>query len=145
MSANLISFLEEFKPIDGVQTLLRDIVLLQAKFDENAKGDLFFQTSKEMQAKLLNLGKEKYAKLVEIANESSLEQLNLQLEKVRTEIKTFTSEHEMNSITGQKVNSLNTQIDSIKLIIEAKEKYDILKPLDELMKDEQGLIKLFKK
>ena len=45
----------------------------------------------------------------------------------------FIAEHEMNSITGQKVNNLNSQLDAIQSFKQAKEKYGTLKPLDELM------------
>jgi hypothetical protein len=57
MSINLIAFLEDFKPVNEVQRLLRGIVLLHVKLDEYAEEDLLLQTSKELQINLLKLEK----------------------------------------------------------------------------------------
>lgn len=143
MSINLIAFLEDFKPVNEVQRLLRDIVLLHVKLDEYAEEDLFLQTSKEVQINLLKLEKNKYTKLTETINESSLEEHTARLEHIRAEIKTFTSEHEMNSITGQQVNVLNRQLETVKTFMIVKDRYDSLMPLDELMQDEKALMKVF--
>lgn len=141
MSDTLISFLEGFEPTNEVQTLLRSIVLLEVKKD--GEQDASFQKTKDKQTEFLNLSKEKYALLVEVVNDGSLEQFNSHIQKVKDEIKQFTSEHEMNSITGQKVNSLNGQLEATKSFKVAKEKYGTLKPLDELMKDEKVLMEIF--
>jgi len=143
MSDTIISFLKDYEPVNEVQTLLRNIVLLQAKFEMNAEDDLLFQTSKEMQSKLLDMSMKKYALLVEVVNGSSLEQLNSHVEKVHSEIKKFASEHEMNSITGQKANTLNSQLEATKSFKNAKEQYGTLKPLDEILKDEATLLEIF--
>lgn len=141
MSNTLISFLEGFEPTNEVQTLLRSIVLLEVKID--GEQDASFQVTKDKQPEFLNLSKEKYTLLVEVLNDGSLEQFNSHIQKVKDEIKQFTSEHEMNSITGQKVNSLNGQLEATKSFKVAKEKYGTLKPLDELMKDEKVLMEIF--
>jgi hypothetical protein len=143
MSDTLISFLENFEPTNEVQILLQDIILLQAKFNKNDEEDLFFQTSKELHLKLLNLGKEKYAKLVQFVNDGSIEQFTSHIQKIKVEIKQFTNKYEMNSITGQKVNSLNRQLETVKTIMIVKEKYSTLKPLNELIEDEKLIMKLF--
>ncbi len=143
MSINLIAFLEDFKPVNEVQRLLRGIVLLHVKLDEYAEEDLFLQTSKELQINLLKLEKKKYAKLVEIINESSLEEHTKRLEQIRAEIKKFTSEYEMNSITGQQINVLNRQLETVNTFMIVKDRYDTLKPLDELIQDEKALMKVF--
>lgn len=141
MSDTLISFLEGFEPVNEVQTLLRNIVLLQVKLD--SEQDAFVQQTKDVQTEFLNLSKEKYALLVEVVNDGSLEQFNSHIQRIRDEIKQFTSEHEMNSITGQKVNSLNGQLEAAKSFKSAKEKYGTLKPLDDLLKDEATLMQIF--
>ena len=143
MSDTLISFLEGFEPTNEVQTLLHTIFTIQAKFEKNDEEDSFFQTSKEVQFKLLEMAKKKYTLLTEVVNDGSLEQFNSHIQKVKDEIKQFISEHEMNSITGQKVNSLNGQLEATKSFKVAKEKYGTLKPLDELMKDEKVLMEIF--
>ena len=143
MSDTLISFLEGFEPTNEVQTLLHTIFTIQAKFEKNDEEDSFFQTSKEVQFKLLEMAKKKYTLLTEVVNDGSLEQFNSHIQKVKDEIKKFTSEHKMNSITGQKVNSLNGQLEATKSFKAAKEKYGTLKPLDELMKDEKVLMEIF--
>jgi len=112
-------------------------------FEKNNEDDLFFQTSKEMQFKLLEMAKKKYSLLTEVVNNGSLEQFNSHIQRIKDEIEQFTSEHEMNSITGQKVNDLNSQLKSVRAFIEAKEKYNTLKTLDELMKDERVLMEIF--
>ena len=141
MSDTLISFLEGFEPVNEVQTLLRNIVLLQAKLD--SEQDAFVQQTKDVQTEFLNLSKEKYALLVEVVNDGSLEQFNSHIQRIRDEIKQFTSEHEMNSITGQKVNSLNGQLEAAKSFKSTKEKYGTLKTLDDLLKDEATLMQIF--
>lgn len=141
MSDTLISFLEGFEPVNEVQTLLRNIVLLQAKLD--SEQDAFVQQTKDVQTEFLNLSKEKYALLVEVVNDGSLEQFNSHIQRIRDEIKRFTSEHEMNSIIGQKVNSLNGQLEAAKSFKAAKEKYGTLKILDELLTDEATLMQIF--
>lgn len=142
MSDTLISFLEAFEPTNEVQTLLRNIVLLEAKLGDEQQ-DVSFQKIKDKQIEFLNLSKEKYALLIEVVNDGSLEQFTSHIQKVKDEIKKFTSEHKMNSITGQKVNSLNGQLEATKSFKAAKEKYGTLKPLDELMKDEKVLMEIF--
>jgi len=143
MSDTLISFLEGFEPTNEVQTVLHTIFTIQAMFEKNNEDDLFFQTSKEMQFKLLEMAKKKYSLLTEVVNNGSLEQFNSHIQRIKDEIEQFTSEHEMNSITGQKVNDLNSQLKSVRAFIEAKEKYNTLKTLDELMKDERVLMEIF--
>ena len=143
MSDTLISFLENFEPTNEVQILLQDIILLQAKFNKNDDEDLFFQTSKELHVELLNLGKEKYAKLVKFVNDGSIEQFTSHIQKIKVEIKQFTNKYEMNSITGQKVNSLNRQLQTVETIMIVKEKYSTLKPLNELIEDEKSIMELF--
>jgi len=143
MSDTLISFLEGFKPVNDVQTLLQDIVLLQAKFDNDDGTDVFFQVTKDKQAEFLNLAKKKYALLVETVNEGDLAVFASHIQRIKDEIQNFTSEHEMNSMLGMKVNNLNSQLKSIKLFKESTEKYGKLKPLDELMKDEKALMEIF--
>ncbi len=142
MSDTLISFLEGFEPTNEVQTLLRNIVLLEAKLGDEQQ-DVSFQKTKDKQIEFLNLSKEKYALLIEVVNDGSLEQFTSHIQKVKDEIKKFTSEHEMNSITGQKVNALNGQLEATKSFKVAKEKYNTLKPLNELMKDEKVLMEIF--
>jgi len=141
MSDTLISFLEGFDPTNDVQTLLRSIVLLEAKID--GEQDASFQKTKDKQIEFLNLSKEKYALLTEVVNDGSLEQFTSHIQKVKDEIKKFTSEHEMNSISGQKVNSLNGQLEATISFKVAKGKYGTLKPLDEFMKDEKVLMEMF--
>jgi hypothetical protein len=143
MSNTLISFLEGFEPTNEVQTLLRNIVILQAKFDNPDESDVFFQGSKDKQAEYLKLAKEKYSLLAETVNDGDLDGFDSHIHRVKDEIKKFTSEHEMNSITGQKVNNLNSQLDAVQSFKQAKEKYNILKSLDELMKDEKALMEIF--
>lgn len=143
MSDTLISFLEGFEPTNEVQTLLRDIVLLQAKFDNPDESDVFFQRSKDKQAEYLKLAKEKYSLLAETVNDGDSEGFDSHIQRIKDEREKFIAEHEMNSITGQKVNNLNSQLDAVQSFKQAKEKYGTLKPLDELIKDEKVLMEVF--
>ena len=143
MSDTLISFLEGFEPTNEVQTLLRDIVLLQAKFDNPDEYDVFFQGSKDKQTEYLKLAKEKYSLLAETVNDGDLKGFDSHIQRIKDEREKFIAEHEMNSITGQKVNNLNSQLDAVQSFKQAKEKYGTLKPLDELMKDENALMEIF--
>lgn len=143
MSDTLISFLEGFEPTNEVQTLLRDIVLLQAKFDNPDESDVFFQGSQDKQTEYLKLAKEKYSLLAETVNDGDLEGFDSHIQRIKDEREKFVAEHEMNSITGQKVNNLNSQLDAVQSFKQAKEKYGTLKPLDELMKDEKVLMEVF--
>lgn len=141
MSVTLISFLEGFEPINEVQTLLRNIVLLEAKID--SEQDASFQVTKDKQTEYLKLAKEKYSLFAETVNDGNSEGFDSHIQRIKDEKEKFIAEHEMNSITGQKVNNLNSQLDAVQSFKQVKEKYDTLKPLDELMKDEKVLMEVF--
>jgi proline dehydrogenase len=75
--------------------------------------------------------------------ESNSEGFDSHIQRIKDEREKFIAEHEMNSITGQKVNNLNSQLDAVTSFKQAKEKYGTLKPLDELMNDEKVLMEVF--
>lgn len=72
-----------------------------------------------------------------------MEEHTERLEQIRAEIKKYTSKHEMNSITGQQINVLNRQLETVNTFMIVKDRYDTLKPLDELIQDEKALMKVF--
>ena len=143
MSNTLISFLESFEPTNEVQTLLHTIITIQAKFEKDDVEDLHFQTTKNMHLNQLETAKERYTMLLGLVNEGSLADCNADIQRIKDEIKHFKSKYEMNSITGMWVNKLNTQLERACTFKEIKEKYNTLKPLDELMKDEKALLEMF--
>ena len=143
MSNTLISFLEFFEPTNEVQTLLHTIITIQAKFEKDDAEDLRFQTTKDMHLNQLETAKERYTMLLGLVNEGSLADCNADIQRIKDEIKNFKSKYEMNSITGMWVNKLNTQLERACTFKEIKEKYNTLKPLDELLKDEKALMEMF--
>ncbi len=129
----------------GSLGLLREIIVLQAKLDNIDEQDFYFQKGKDNHISHLESMKMKYAQMVETVNKNSVDYF---LEQIKE------SESKMNEICSRgstypvfaKVLVQGTSISQIKYfqdLIQLKARFGTLKPLDELMKDENALMEIF--
>jgi len=141
----IIPLLTKQEHSDGALGLLREIIVLQAKLDNIDEQDFYFQKGKDNHISHLESMKMEYAQMVETVNKNSVDYF---LEQIKE------SESKMNEICSRgstypvfaKVLVQGTSISQIKYfqdLIQLKARFGTLKPLDELMKDENALMEIF--
>lgn len=132
-------------PENGTQSLVRDILVLQGKLDRLSEQDFYFQKGRESHQRRLDKMKEDYAQIVETANGNDVDFF---LEGIREaelkmqEICSPESRHPMFAKAFVEAAS-NSKIIHLQDLLHAKSLFGKLKSLDELVKDEASLLKIF--
>ena len=139
----IIPLLTTQEHLDGVLGLLRDIIALQAKLDNLSGQDFYFQKGKANHVARLESLKRKYAQIVETVNGNTVDYF---LEQVRTHesnIQKLTSKGYLNTIDQIALVMMKGEITKYNNLLHAKGRFGTLKPLDEVMMDESGLLEIF--
>lgn len=130
-------------PADGVRSLLREIIVLQAKLDNLDKQDFYFQKGQKSNEKRLDEMKVEYIQIVEMVNNNDVDFFLEQIEEAERKIKAIEAKGYLSSIDRLAYNSFHSQVEYFKSLLQAKGQYKKLKTLDELMQDEQALMEIF--
>lgn len=64
----IVPLLVGIAPADGVRSLLREIIVLQAKLDSPERQDFYFQKGRKSNEKRLEEMKVEYSRIVELVN-----------------------------------------------------------------------------
>lgn len=139
----IVPLLTKQEHLDGVLGLLRDIIVLQAKLGNLDRQDFYFQKGKTNHIARLESLKRKYAQIVETVNGNSVDYF---LERVKTyenNIQKLTSKGYLNTTDQMALVMMKSEITKYNNLLHAKGRFGTLKPLDEVMEDESGLIEIF--
>lgn len=132
-------------PADVVQSLLREIIVLQAKLDGIAKQDFYFQMGhKSHETRLVEL-KSEYDRIVELVNNHDVDYFLEQIKEAEEKFQQICSRESNHPVFAKVLTEahLNTEIAYLKMLIQAKGQYKKLMPLDEIMHNQNALLEIF--
>jgi hypothetical protein len=132
-------------PSRGIQTLLVDIIVLQAKLENLSNQDFYFQKGKSNHAAHLESLKEQYEDFVETANGNDVDFFLERIREAELKMQKYCSpDRRLPLFAKAFVKASSTfQINYLQELIYFKGKFGTLKPLDELIKNEATLIQIF--
>ena len=139
----IIPLLTRQEHLDGVLGLLRDIIVLQAKLDNLDRQDFYFQKGKTNHVARLETLKSEYAKIVETVNGNTVDYFLEQVRIYESNIQKLTSKGYLNTIDQMALSMMKGEISKYNNLLHAKGRFGTLKPLDEVMEDESGLVEVF--
>jgi predicted GTPase len=139
----ILPLLKEQQPANGVQGLLREIIVIQSKLDNLDKQDFYFQKGKTNHIARLESLKRKYAQIVEAINGNTVDYFLEQVRTYESNIQKLTSKGYLNTIDQMALGMMKGEIYKYNNLLYGKGRFGTLKPLDELMKDEQALMQIF--
>lgn len=140
----IVPLLTQQEHLDGVLGLLRDIIVLQAKLDNLDKQDFYFQKGKINHLEHLESMKKQYSQIVKTVNGNSVDYFLEQVNEYESKAHKLTSKGYLNMIDRIALNTVNNEVSKYMNLIQIKGKFGTLKPLDELMQDENTLLEIFK-
>lgn len=132
-------------PADVVQSLLREIIVLQAKLDTIDEQDICFQKDQKSHEKKLDEMKVEYSQIVELVNNNDVDYFLEQIKEAEEIFRKVCSPGSSQPVFVKLMVDANTksQIGYFKDLIQIKGQYKKLMTLDELMHDEQVLLDIF--
>lgn len=139
----IIPLLTTQEHLDGVLGLVRDIIVLQAKLDNLDGQDFYFQKGKTNHITHLESLKRKYAQIVKTINGNTVDYFLEQVRTYENNIQKLTSKGYLNTIDQMALVMMKGEISKYNNLLHAKGRFGTLKPLDEVMKDENGLLEIF--
>lgn len=139
----IVPLLTTQEHLDGVLGLLRDIIILQAKLDSLDRQDFYFQKGITNHIAHLEMMKRQYAQIVETVNGNSVDYFLEQVRTYENNIQKLTSKGYLNTIDQIALGMMKGEISKYNNLLHAKGRFGTLKPLDELMTDESGLMEIF--
>lgn len=139
----IIPLLTKQEHLDGVLGLLRDIIVLEAKLDNLDRQDFYFQKGKTNHIARLESLKRKYAQIVETVNGNTVDYFLEQVKTYENNIQKLTSKGYLNTIDQMALGMMKGEISKYNNLLHAKGRFGTLKPLDEVMEDESGLVEIF--
>lgn len=139
----IVPLLKEQQPANGVQGLLREIIVLQSKLDNIDKQDFYFQKGRKSNETRLDEMKVEYSRIVEMVNGNDVDFFLGQIKEAERKIKAIEAKGYLSSIDRLAYNSFHSQVEYFKSLLQAKGQYKNLKTLDELMQDENALMEIF--
>lgn len=140
---SIVPLLVESSPVNGVQSLLLEIIVLQAKLDHIEEQDFYFQKGRVSHEKRLDGMKSQYSQIVELVNANDVDFFLEQIKEAKRKIKAIEVKGYLSSIERLAYDSFNDQVEYFKSLLQSKGQYKKLMTLDELMKHEQLLVKIF--
>lgn len=140
---SIVPLLVESSPANGVQSLLREIIVLQAKLDRIDEQNFYFQKGRKSHEKRLDGMKSQYSQIVELVNNNEVDFFLEQIKEAERKSKAIEAKGYLSSIERLAYDSFNGQIEYFKSLLQSKGQYKKLMTLDELMKHEQLLVKIF--
>lgn len=132
-------------PADVVQSLLREIIVLQAKLDGIGKQDFYFQIGlKSHETKLAEL-KAEYGRIVELVNNYDVDYFLEQIKEAEEKFQQICSRERNHPVFAKVLTEahLNAEIAYLKMLIQAKGQYKKLIPLNQIMQNQPVLIQIF--
>ncbi len=132
-------------PADVVQSLLREIIVLQAKLDGIGKQDFYFQMGlKSHETKLAEL-KAEYDRIVELVNNHDVDYFLEQIKEAEEKLQQICSRESNHPVFAKVLTEahLKAEIAYLKMLIQAKGQYKKLMPLDEIMHNQNALLEIF--
>ena len=144
-SERILSFFTGNLPTNGIQALLCDIIVLQAKLENLKNQGFYFQKGKSNHAAHLESLKEQYADIVETANGNDVDFFLERIRGAELKMQKFCSPDSSLPLFAKAVVkvSLTSEISHLQDLLQVKGQFGKLKPLDELMKDETFLLRTF--
>ena len=141
----LTPLLTGFQSTTGIQSLLRNIVVLQAKLANPSGQDFYFQKGLDSHQRHLDEMKAEYAEMVSIANGNTLDDLLAQIKELEEKAQKICSPESTHPIFVKTMvqASSKAQISYLQDLVSAKGTFGTLKPLEELLKDEATLLRIF--
>lgn len=139
------SLITESPPADVVQSLLREIVVLQAKLDHLDQQDFYFQMGQKHHEKRLEEMKAQYHQIVDLVNNHEVDYFLEQIREAEEKFHAICSRESKHPVFVKVLvdKHLNSEIAYLKMLVQAKGDYQKLLPLQELMQDEQALLRVF--
>lgn len=141
----ILPLFKEQQPANGVHGLLREIIVIQSKLDNLDKQDFYFQKGRKSNEKRLDEMKVEYSRIVEFVNGNDVDFFLGQIKDAEELFRKVCSPGSTQPVFAKIMVDANTKsrIRFFKDLIQVKGQYKNLKTLDELMKDEQALMKIF--
>ncbi len=132
-------------PKCGTNSLIRDILVLQGKLVRLSEQDFYFQKGRESHQRRLDKMKEEYAQIVETANGNDVDFFLEGIREVELKMQEICSPESRHSMFAKAFveAASNSKISHLQDLLHAKSLFGKLKSLDELMKDEASLLKIF--
>lgn len=132
-------------PADVVQTLLREIIVLQAKLDGIDKQDFYFQMGRKSHETKLDELKAEYGRIVELVNNHDVDYFLEQIKEAEEKFQQICSRESKHPVFVKVMVDahLNAEIAYLKMLIQAKGQYKKLMPLDEIMHNQNALLEIF--
>lgn len=142
---SIVPLVTESSPVNGVQNLLREIIVLQAKLDRIDEQDFYFQKGRKSHETRLNQMKVEYSRIVELVNNNDVDYFLEQIKAAEEIFRKVCSLESTQPVFAKLMVDANTksQIRYFKDLIQIKGQYKKLLTLDELMQDEQVLMDIF--
>ncbi len=132
-------------PADVVQSLLREIIVLQAKLDGIGKQDFYFQMGrKSHETKLAEL-KAEYGRIVELVNNHDVDYFLEQIKEAEEKFQQICSRESNHPVFAKVLTEahLNAEIAYLKMLIQAKGQYKKLLTLNLITQNQQALLDIF--
>ncbi|MCB9315660.1 MAG: hypothetical protein H6569_05945 [Lewinellaceae bacterium] len=142
---SIVPLVVESSPANGVQSLLREIIVLQAKLDRIDRQDFYFQMGQKSNQKRLDELKVKYNQIVDWVNNNDVDFFLEQIKEAENKSRQFCTSERSQPVFAKIMVDVNTksQINYFKMLLQAKSQYKKLKTLNELMNDETSLMEIF--
>lgn len=141
----IMPLLAETSPVNGVQNLLREIIVLQAKLDRIGKQDFYFQKGYESHKKRLDKLKSEFSQTVELVNNNDVDYFLEQIKEAEETYRRICPKDSNHPVFAKVLvdAELESQIQYFKMLLQAKGQYKKLMTIDELMQNENALLEIF--
>jgi cell division FtsZ-interacting protein ZapD len=140
---SIIPLLTKQEHSDGPLGLLREIIVLQSKIENQDGQDFYFQKGLANHISHLESLKKEYAQMVETVNTNTVDYFLEQVKEYEGTLKKLTSKRHLNTVDQIALGMITNQISKYKNLLHIKGQFGQLKPLEELMEDEETLIRVF--
>jgi len=141
----IVPLIAQSPPADVVQSLLREIVVLQAKLEHLDQQDFYFQKGQKAHESRLENMKAEYSRIVDLVNSHEVDYFLEQIREAEEKFHKICSRESKHPVFVKVLvdAQLTSEIDYLRMLVQAKGDYQKLLPLQELMQDEQALLKIF--
>jgi DNA-binding SARP family transcriptional activator len=139
----LVPILTKQGKSDEVLVLVREIIELQAKLDNLDNQTFYFKKAKLSNFNRLESLKKEYTKVADLINGQNVDFFLEKINYYETNSKQIYSKKIVNTIDQSALGAFKSNIGYLQNLIYIKGKYGTLKPLEELLQDEETLIEIF--
>lgn len=141
----IVPLIAQSPPADAVQSLLREIIVLQAKLDHLDQQEFYFQMGRKSHESRLENMKTEYSRIVDLVNNHEVDYFLGLIREAETKFQEICSRESKHPVFVKVAvdAQLTSEIVYLRMLIQAKGDYGKLLPLHELMQDERALLKIF--